>query len=212
MVLNFGINWRDTCSQQKIFYDYTDWITGVSYGVFYFCKSDTAEIEFFNRDSSIAYDGQLGLGSGTITTTDTLLDTYNIDLEFEKAATLNGDFIALSDYKNGGNRTNTYGDVIVTITFKFKLYHYDGTTETLLNTDDDYQINVNYYDGELTSKSNTHSDVLQNINISSTRFLKGEKLRLKIEIWGVKNNINGGTVTHGGYLLKSKWWIPFKTI
>lgn len=146
-------------------YDYIDILNGRAWEYLYAGKTTTHQLL-----TGFTYYSTPPITKGnTSSTSYSLLDTSNFDLEINNPHIMNGKLILTVSF--GGEKSGTATGYIK---LNIEVFHYDGSTETSLGSTDLTYSGLNAFN---TRKSCS-------LDISSQRFKKGEYLRIKIKLYG----------------------------
>lgn len=166
---------RNTTSPIIASFNYTDIAEGT--GVVVFLGGTTVGDLFLRNSAWYSNDIMIGT-TGTNSATYVTIQDVDFDVTFNSSKTLNGTVIV--------SVTHGWHKVGVGTAFskvEAKLIHYDGSTETLLGTD-----NSDEYSSALVGQANSETAAME-FAISNVRFKAGETLRLSIKQEGkVSNN------------------------
>lgn len=185
MTLNFGNQLFPPRGERLANFDWVDISNGLGYEVYY---------------GFLANSGETGTTNSTVTKSE-VIKTYieldgtptkiiekDFDITFNLPKLLKGKLITSIPIATWSNQPG----MDVTMFTILKIYHYDGSTETLLGTDTSLsQVWTNVFQNGSSAGFST-----TNINIARTHFKKGETLRITIEVWGSVGNAAGET--YGG--------------
>lgn len=153
-------------------FSFTDLVTKTGYLTFHVAKAtddavfltpvaiESAEVNVSTFDTTIG-------GSS-------LRAELDVDIEFNQPQTIKGKaFVAASYFANGGNGVGSASTFL-----KVRLFHFDGTTETEIGTQQTT---------DTVTRNTAGVSYLRDLvvfDVSQKHFKIGEKFRLNIELWG----------------------------
>lgn len=204
MALGFCSLFKGIGSYKSVTYDFIDIAGGIGYGTFYLKFNLTPGTKSWVRTSSLSsFDNG---NEYTEVYKDTpnnhpnyaKVDTENYDLEFDGAVTVGGKMYINMKYYC------TYADATNGVYFKFKYqpYHYDGSTETSLASQ---QTGEAHYAESGVAFTGT---LFWEVDLTTKRFKAGDILRLKVETYATGDGYTMDLNIYGDN--NTKWLVPFK--
>lgn len=178
-----------TASQAVASYDYTDIINGLGYEIMQGYASINDTTVSYGLSPNTIYATPASTGTSEFQNT-SFQEKLNIDFDtsvFNIPRTAKG--TAFMNIAYGSTATGTGGGDCLTYCI-VKLYHYNGTTETLIATAQQTGTHTETATGETSDSVST----LQ-FDISETLFAEGDLLRVNVEVWAY---VIGGDVNNRG--------------
>lgn len=171
-------------------FNFSDAVTQTGYITFYGVV-DEASAEFLTP-VTIESD-ETSTTDSAVVSPYSLRDERDFDIEFKKPQTVGGRaFIASTIITSNGSGANSAGTYL-----KIRIYHFDGTTETEIGT----QQSTSSLDIAPGAASTQYARNMCSFSVNDTLFAIGDKLRVNVELWVSVGGAGGG---YGGYFHDGK--------
>ncbi len=188
--------------KELVNYDYFDIAEGVGYVVYFGAKGDDGE--YIVSTTSQIYSEEICsyIENQTVSGTATKYFNFDFDLTFNRPKNIKG--VISVNVPEGVAATTDNIQKTIEYYCVVKVYHYDGSSETLLATGQSKTISGNIKD---STKAVDSTILLMKCDVTTqTHFKKGETLRFTVEGWFKMATGTGTTHIIMGHDPKNRVW------